>query len=107
MNATIKGYMDACLESESEVEEILLKITAVRRELIKLDSDLVGAKERAKAAKEVLRLAASQEVIEYVTPREREIAHMKGLTLNVGDPLSLEEKQELFRTPALEQFTRW
>lgn len=107
MNATIQGYLDACLDAENEVENIQYSISSLRRELTKLEDRLVGAKEKERRAKEILARETSQEVIVEVMPRERDIAYMKGITLNVGDPLTEDVKRKVFRTPALERFSRW
>jgi hypothetical protein len=107
MNPTIQGYLDACHEAEETVEEIQYSIARIRRELTALESKLVGARVNERLAKDTLARVASQEVIVEVTPRERDIAYMKGITLKVGDPLTDEAKREMFATPALARFSQW
>lgn len=100
MNPTIQGYMDACHDAEDLIENIQISIANKRAELHQLETILVVAKATAARAKETLRVAASKEVIEEVTPRERDIAYMKGITMKVGDLLTKEEKLAMFAAPA-------
>lgn len=106
MNPTIQGYLDACHDCEDLIETLRISIANKRAELHQLETSLVGAKATYARAKESLRVAASQEVREEVTPRERDIAHMKGIILKVGDMLTKEEKVAMFATPALPRFHR-
>ena len=105
MNATIQGYLDACSETESNVEDVQYKIARVMRELESLKTELVCAKVADDLAKGILRQANDQEVVVEVAPRERDIAYMKGITLKVGDPLTDDARRAMFAAPALKRFT--
>lgn len=102
--ATIKGYMDAALAAEDDVLYAQVKVSIAQREVVKAQTTLVGARERAREAREVLRLAQSREVREEVSSRDVEIAHMKGIVLSVGDLLTPSVKALLRETPALPRF---
>lgn len=80
----IVGYL------ESECEECQIKLSDLRAEIAKVESELVGRKERLIQAREALRRHTESLPNREVTPREAGIARMFGIDLNVGDPISNE-----------------
>ena len=104
MNASITGYMDALHDAGQEVLLARLKIENIKRDLVKAETALMAAKERAREAQQVLCQVESTQVREEITSREVEIARMKGIVLNKGDKLTRAIKQLLRETPALPQF---
>lgn len=78
----VVGYL------EGEVEDIRFRMAAIRRELLKAESELVGRKESLLKAKEALRRHAQSLSTREVMCREHEIARMLNIHLEKGTPLS-------------------
>jgi DNA-binding NarL/FixJ family response regulator len=80
----VVGYL------ESECEECQIQLTSLRSKIAKVESELVGKRERLLQAKESLRRHRDSLPMREVTTREESIARMFGIGLNVGDKLSNE-----------------
>lgn len=78
----VVGYL------ESEVEEYQLKLSSLRSQIAKVESELVGRKEQLIQAKESLRKHRFSLPNREVTSREAEVARMFNLDLKVGDSIS-------------------
>lgn len=76
--------------AEGQAEDLQYKIKQIKKELSQAESELVGARERILALREVVRITNSQKVVEEVFSREVQIAHMKGHEIEKGDVLTAE-----------------
>ena len=63
---TIKGYMEAMLAAEEDCLYAAVKISNLKRDLTKAETAMIEAKERAREARELLRIVQSREVREEV-----------------------------------------
>ena len=95
MNPTIAGLIDAAHEAQAEVRRAIREVELAKREVTKRETALVGAKEAARFAEDILRVARNSEVVYYVTQREVDLAAMKGIDLHVGDQLTDEIRESL------------
>ncbi len=75
---------------ESECEECQIKLSALRAEITKVESELVGRKECLLQAREHLHRYRDSLPNKEVTLRETGIARMFKIDLRVGDPISNE-----------------
>lgn len=95
LKPTIEGFIASSAEAEDDVRELSLKVQIAQRDLRRAQTALVGAKERARKAREELRQFKAQRVYEEVTAREVQIAHMKGFEIGLGNELTAEIKAML------------
>jgi hypothetical protein len=106
ITATISGYMASAHEAESDVEEIQYRIASTQKELHKLNTLLIGARERVRESREVLRLAKEQDTREEISHRVRDILSMKGIPVVVGDELTQSVRELLGNGKVSEAFAR-
>jgi hypothetical protein len=93
---TIRALHAVVTEGNDKELETGLKIMVLRRELDRLESDYIGAREQAAKAKEVLRVAIASCPIQETFSREIEIARMRGFELAAGEPLTEALKARLY-----------
>ncbi|HPT72119.1 MAG TPA: hypothetical protein PLE74_07535 [Candidatus Cloacimonadota bacterium] len=96
MSSKIEGLIAAALDAHDAVRHVSITCAKAQRDLVKEQDKLVAAKEAARQADESLRLARQSDVSEEVTHRHVEIARMRGIHLQVGEPLTPVVKTLIF-----------
>lgn len=94
--STIEGLIAAALDAHDAVRHVSITCAKAQRDLVKEQDKLVEAKEAARLADELLRLARQADTTEEVTYRHVEIARMRGVNLKVGEVLTPVVKTLIF-----------
>ena len=94
--STIEGLIAAALDAHDAVRHVSITCAKAQRDLSKEQDKLVAAKEAARKADELLRLARQSDTTEEVTERHVEIARMRGISLRVGEELTPVVKTLIF-----------
>jgi hypothetical protein len=92
---TIRALKDAALEAADEERELIIHLAIAKREVTKLESQLVGAREKYRLAKEILRTTISSVPTEECSNREVEILRARGYVVSQGDLITPELKAVL------------
>lgn len=101
---TLQGLKAACLEAIEDERTALDAVVRCQKALLQAQTVLVGAKVRAREARELLRTTEQQIVRDEITSREVEIALMKGIVLQLGGTLTPEIKRAIADSPSLAKF---
>jgi hypothetical protein len=99
ITASFEGFYAAMHDAQDEDRLLSIKEAQLVRDLDKVRTLRVGAKEKALKAKQDLLRARARQVREEVTLREVDIARMRGMTLALGEPLTIEIKSMLYPAP--------
>ena len=97
-NATIAGYQAAMRDAEEMAKFAYLALACAERQVRKAQDELVAAKELVKRSRDILNVCLLQDVREEVTQRHVDIAHMKGISLRIGEELTPVVKAMIFQS---------
>ena len=92
---TIAALQEAALEAADEERHAAIKIAMLKRDLAKLESEYVGARERGRVDKEVLRVTTLSVARRECRNREVEILGHYGIEVKLGDEVTPELKEKL------------
>ena len=92
---TIRALRDAATEASDEERELVISLAIARREVTRIETLLVGAREKYRLAKEILHKTTSSIPHNECSHREVELLRKRGIIVQQGDELTEFLKAEL------------